>query len=57
MGTQHAFYMKITGKKIKGNAERYAVYKEKDRVWKRESRKKALSPRTVNSRVGNLEKE
>ena len=32
LGTQHAFYMKITGKKIKGNAERYAVYKEKDRV-------------------------
>ena len=44
-------------KKIKGNAERYAVYKEKDRVQKRESRKKALSPRTVNSRDGNLEKE
>ena len=46
-GTQRAFYMKITGKKFKGNAERYTVYEEKDRVWKRESRKKALSPRTA----------
>ena len=34
-------------KKFKGNAEKYAVYKEKDRVWKRESRKKALSPKTA----------
>ena len=33
--------------KFKGNAERYAAYKEKDRVRKRESRKKALSPRTA----------
>ena len=45
-GTQHAFNMKIT-EKFKGNVERYAVYKEKDRVQKRESRKKALSPRTA----------
>ena len=43
--TQHAFY--ITEKRLKGNAERYAVYKEKDRVWKRKSRKKALSPKTA----------
>ena len=33
--------------KRKGNRERYAAYKEKDRVRKRESRKKALSPRTA----------
>ena len=33
--------------KFKGNAERYAIYKENDRVRKRESRKKALSPRTA----------
>ena len=32
-------------KKIKANAALYAAYKEKDRVRKRESRKKALSPR------------
>ena len=45
-------------KQFKGNAERYAVYKEADIVRKRESRKKALSPRTAtNSRDGNSEKK
>ena len=46
-GTQHGFYMKITEAIFKGNAERYALYREKDRVRKRESRKKALSPTTA----------
>ena len=38
-------------KQVKGNAERYAVYKGKGRVWKRENRKKAVSPRTVTAQV------
>ena len=32
-------------RKLKANAEMYAAYKEKARVWKRESRMQAPSPR------------
>lgn len=32
-------------KRIKANAEEYAKYNEQDKLWKRESRKKVLSPK------------
>lgn len=35
-------------KKIKENAEKHAAHKEKDRLRKRESRKKAVDPRKAN---------
>ena len=41
---------------MKGNAERYAVYKEKDRVRMGESGKKGLSPKTTTV-DGNSKKE
>ena len=46
--TQHAFFMKIT-KKTQRKCRKIsnAVYKEKDSIWKRESRKKGFSPRTA----------
>ena len=47
LGDATCFLHEDHRKKFKGNAERYALYKEKDRVWKRESRKKAFSPRTA----------
>ena len=47
LGDTTCFLHECQRKKFKGNAERYAVYKEKDRVLKRERRKKALSPRTA----------
>ena len=44
-------------KKSKEMQKDMLYIKRKIEFWKRESRKKALSPRTVNSRDGNLEKE
>ena len=45
LGTQHVFYMNITEKTQ--SKCRKICYKEKDRGWKREIRKKALSLRTA----------
>ena len=47
LGDTTCFLHEDYRKKFKGNAERYAVYKEKDGVRKRESGNKALSPRTA----------
>ena len=51
LGDTTCFLHKDHRKKFNGNVERYALYKEKDRVRKRESRKKAFSPRTVTLKM------
>ena len=51
LGDTTCFLHEDHRKKFNRNVERYALYKEKDRVRKRESRKKALSPRTVTLEI------